>query len=114
MKITIEDLDSARRLIRLEGRLDLIGHDKIESQFSDACAEGPMFIVLDLSKVSFLATIGIRLLALSARSQEELGGKLVLASPQSHIRRSIETTGVSELVPIFENAEIAFDALRSD
>ena len=111
MNITIEDKDSARRLIRLEGRLDLNGHDKIDDQLTEACTEGPMFIVLDISELSFLATIGIRLIAMSARSQEELGGKLVLSAPQPHIRRAIEITGVDALVPIFDDTESALESV---
>lgn len=68
--------------LTLTGRLDVMGTQAIEQPFSFATTLRPGNILLDLSGVTFLSSIGIRLLITSARAQANRGGKLVLAAPQ--------------------------------
>ncbi|TAN49981.1 MAG: anti-sigma factor antagonist [Methylococcaceae bacterium] len=91
----------------LKGRLDLAGTQAIEQPFSFATTLHASNIVVDLSGVSFLASIGIRLLMTSARAQANRGGKLVLAAPQPLVRKVLETAGIDQLIPLAADLETA-------
>ncbi|BBL71403.1 STAS domain-containing protein [Methylogaea oryzae] len=91
----------------LSGRLDPAGTQAIENSFAFASTAETANIIVDLSGVDFIASIGIRLLMTSARGQAKKGGKLVLASPQPLVRKVLETAGIDLLVPLYADIEAA-------
>lgn len=93
--------------LTLNGRLDVQGTQAIEQPFSFATTSRAANVVLDLSGVTFLSSIGIRLLITSARAQANRGGKLVLAAPQPLVRKVLEIAGIDQLIPIYDNVEAA-------
>jgi stage II sporulation protein AA (anti-sigma F factor antagonist) len=101
MKIGFEQHGEISK-VALEGRLDAAGTAAIEAQFSAHCASKPNVIV-DLSKVPFLASIGIRLLVAGAQAQAKIGGKMILMKPDEVARRILKTTGIDKLMPVYEN-----------
>ena len=60
MGVTVDEVKGIRR-VSLSGRLDADGLEVVEDDFAAAVAEGPDVIV-DLSEVPFLASLGIRML----------------------------------------------------
>jgi anti-anti-sigma factor len=65
-------------------------------------------VVVDLSDLRFLASVGIRALIASAKEVQQRGGKMVLVvNSGSTVRMSLEATGVDELIPVFKDASEA-------
>lgn len=93
--------------LTLTGRLDVTGTQAIEQPFSLATTSRAANIILDLSGVTFLSSIGIRLLITSARAQSNSGGKLVLAAPQPLVRKVLEIAGIDQLIPIYDDSQTA-------
>ena len=93
--------------IALDGRLDLEGTQAIEQKFSFATTTRAAKIIVDLSGVTFLASIGIRMLVASARAQANRGGKMVLAAPSALVRNVLETAGIDQLIPLAVDVEAA-------
>ena len=98
MKVSVDQAKTVRR-IALEGRLDAAGVQAAESDFKAAVDSGPNVIV-DLSQVPFIASLGIRMLVAASQSQAKLGGKLVLLGPDELTMRILKTTGIDQLVPV--------------
>lgn len=100
MRLDSIDLSDNTLQLSLDGRLDLEGTQSIEQKFSFAATVRPLNVIVDLSAVSFLASIGIRMLLTAARAQASRGGKVILAAPQDSVRKVLEAAGVDQLVPI--------------
>lgn len=81
MEIHYSEQGNGLRIIKLSGRLDIIGTGEIETKFAGYSAGDGVRLAVDLSGVDFLASIGIRLLMLTAKSIVSRGGKLVLFNP---------------------------------
>ncbi len=112
MELQYNEVEDNIRLIKLTGRLDIGGVDAIETKFSDySSGENPRVIV-DLSDVEFLASSGIRLLTLSAKSIASRGGRLVLLNPNSDVKDVLDITGVPAIVPIYYDLKSATAALK--
>lgn len=107
MKMTEEALAGDIVRIALDGRLDIDGTGAIDERFSYLTTTRPGRFAVDLSKVSFIASIGIRLLLTAARGQANRGGKLVLVGPDEMGRRVLETAGVDQIVPICRDLDAA-------
>jgi anti-anti-sigma factor len=107
MELHYSELENDIRLIKLIGKLDIVGVGEIEAQFSGYCAGESPRIVVDLSKVDFLASIGIRLLTLTAKSVASHGGRMVLLHPTPDVRHVLEITGIPAVIPIYDGLESA-------
>lgn len=105
MSISYNDVGENLRRIVISGRLDMPGTDSVASQLVELVAAPKKGVVVDLSAVSFLASIGIRALLTSAKAVQRRGGKMVLlVSGGSTVNMSLEATGVDQLIPVFKNA----------
>lgn len=107
MKLESEALPGDVQRIALEGRLDIDGTQAVDVRFSALATTRKQNLVVDLAGVSFLASIGIRLLITAARGQKGRGGRLVLACPQPAVRKVLESAGIDQLVPLFDDLESA-------
>jgi anti-anti-sigma factor len=64
--------------------------------------------VIDMSGVTFLASIGIRHLISATKTLSRKGGKLVLINPSDIVRDVLVTHGVSDLMPIVTTESEAY------
>ena len=111
MELHYRELDNHIRLIKLAGKLDITGTTEIETQFANYCGGENARVVVDLSEVDFLASIGIRLLTLTAKSVISRGGKMVLLAPSPDVHHVLDVTGIPAIIPVYSNLESAETAL---
>jgi anti-sigma B factor antagonist len=107
MELQYSELENGIRLIRLKGQLDIIGTGQIETKFAAYGAGDRVRVIVDLSEVDFLASIGIRLLTLTAKSIASRGGKMVLLNPVPDVQHVLEVTGIPAMIPIYWHLESA-------
>jgi anti-anti-sigma factor len=107
MSISHQDVGENLRRIAITGRLDVAGTDTVATQLATLAAQKKS-VVVDLTSVQFLASIGIRALISAAKAVQQRGGKMVLvAQGGSSVVMSLEASGVDEMVPVFSNAAAA-------
>ena len=111
MELQYSELPNNIRLIKLNGKLDIIGTGQIETKFAHYCGGENVRVVVDLSEVDFLASIGIRLLTLTAKSVASRGGKLVLLNPNPDVYHVLDVTGIPAVVPVYSHLESAESVL---
>jgi anti-anti-sigma factor len=107
MSISHTDVGDNLRKIVIFGRLDIPGTESVADELEKLAAAPKKGVVVDLSGLKFLASIGIRALFKSAKAVKERGGRMVLVvGTNSSVVMSLEATGINNLVPIFKsNAE---------
>ena len=85
--------------VHLIGSLDIAGAGDIDMPFSVIAGNNDKVIV-DFSKVTFLASIGIRILVKAARAIGNRGGRLVIYQPTDDARKVLRSTGIDAIIPI--------------
>ena len=114
MSISFEDVAADLRRIVISGRLDMPGTDSVAEQLAQLTAESQKAVVVDLSHLKFLASIGIRALISSAKDVQKRGGKMALVvNKGSTVMMSLEATGVDELIPVCDSFRDAEKAVRA-
>jgi anti-sigma B factor antagonist len=113
MELEYSELDNGIRLIKLIGKLDSAGYNSVDLKFTAHCSGDNIRVLVDLSEVSFLASIGIRMLTMNAKSLSTREGKLVLLNPQAEVQGVLDMTGISPIIPIFTDLESATAALTA-
>ncbi len=107
MEMQYSELNNGISLIKLIGKLEIIGTGEIETKFTGYCSGDNVRVIVDLSEVDYLASIGIRLLVLTAKSVVTRGGKMVLLNPTSDVKNVLEITGIPAIIPIYDGHESA-------
>jgi len=107
MEFQFSTLDNGIHRIKLIGKLDIIGTGEIETKFTGYCSGDHIRVVVDLANVDFLASIGIRLLLLTAKSVVKRGGKMIIIKPIPEVQSVLEITGIPALIPIYSELESA-------
>ncbi|MEI7465550.1 MAG: STAS domain-containing protein [Burkholderiales bacterium] len=114
MSASFQDIGADLRRIMVSGRLDMEGTDSVSARLMELIAEPKKGVVVDLSAVRFLASVGIRVLVASAKAVQQRGGKLaIVVASGSTVAMSLEATGVDELIPVFTDNRDAEEAVLS-
>jgi len=113
MKLTIEELESGIRCLAVEGRLDMAGAAAIDLKFTSYAASSKSLILVDLSRLEFLASIGIRTLLVAAKAQRQRGGHFVICGAQPLVAAMIETAGLQGVIPLVRDRAAGVALLRA-
>lgn len=110
MEISDEALAGGVHRISLSGRMDLQGAQRIDVRLAGMTAAPRKAIVIDLSGVTFLASIGIRSLLLAAKGVEGRGGHVALTGASPLVRKVLETAGIDTIIPLHDDLAAAVAA----
>ncbi len=111
MEMHIEKLDGDITCVRLTGRMDYAGATAIDARFMELAGR-EKFVLVDVSQVSFLASMGIRTLIMAAKAVREGGGKMILFSPETMVAMVLKTSGTDILIPVYYDLPLARMALQ--
>ncbi len=89
------------------GRLDTPGVDKVETRFTAAATSAQNDVVVDLSGVTFLASMGIRMLISAARSKQNVKRRFVLFGAQPLVREVLDHVSIDLIVPVVADEQQA-------
>jgi len=111
MDMEVTELGGNVTCIRLNGRLDAPGADRIDTRFTVAAVAAGRHAVIDLSGVTFVASMGIRLLISSARGLQKKGATLVLFGAPEQVQYVLEQAALDQIMPIVANEQRALERL---
>ncbi len=108
MRLEQVELPNNILLVRLKGALDIAGAGEIEAPLT-GIAEKHSKVIVNFTDVTFLASIGIRLLVKAARAISKKNGRLVVFNPSDDARKVLRSTGIDSIIAVVadENAAIA-------
>ena len=90
--------DGRHRLV-LTGELDLAPAAELEAMLLRLCAEGTKEIALDLSKLRFMGSTGLRTVLLAKELCEQHGYEFLLIAGPRNVQRIFELTGLLDVLP---------------
>lgn len=89
-------------VVELHGELDVETAPAVRTRF-DALVDGPLRVrvVVDLSGLQFMASIGLRVLLEAERRARVGGGTLALAAPRPVVARVLQLTALDEHFAVY-------------
>ena len=88
-------------LLEMAGELDRSTVGMLESHLGDADLTGRSQILMDLGKLAFMDSAGLRAL-LRVAEREGTRGRVRLVAPSRAVRRVLELTGTEAHIPLAE------------
>ena len=108
MQITNETIQDVL-VLQIDGRLDTISSRRFESALKIPMSRGVKKIVVDLSGLTSINSVGLRLLMTTAKEMVAKEGILVLCSPVEQVRQVLDISGFSRVMSITETLDEALD-----
>ena len=93
--------------VAVTGDLDLWSAPSLEQRLGACLERGQYWIVVDLSRASFLDSSGLGALTNSMRRIERKGGRLVVVNTNPQLRRVFELTGLQRVLNVVPDRERA-------
>jgi anti-anti-sigma factor len=93
--------------VRLHGRLDAAGADRVGLRFTAAVAALGKPAVVDLSGVAFIASMGMRLLISAAKGARLRGHKVALFGAQPQVGEVLDEAALDQILDIVATEEEA-------
>lgn len=103
-------LPPAVPILTPEGRLDAAHTPQLEKMLHKALEEKTSALVVDLARVTYLSSSGLRVLLATAKRLRQIGGQLLLCCPQPAVARVLRLTGFVEILPLYPTREAALKA----
>jgi anti-anti-sigma factor len=98
--MTLEELPGPVTCVRLDGRLDSAGADAIGLRFTAAVAAQGRPAVVDLARVPFVASLGLRLLISTARALAGKGHRVALFGAPELVQGVLDDAAIDQLMPV--------------
>ena len=89
--------------IELTGRLDSAGVETIEAKLTASIRNGTEPVLIDLTAVSFVGSLGIRLLISCHRVLQRQDRRMAMFGAQPQVAEVFETVALSDLIPVAAN-----------
>ena len=107
MEITSIGQSETLSQVKLSGRLDTPGVDRIEARFNAFTVARGRDCVVDLQDLDLITSMGIRMLVTAAKSLAVRGRKLVLLNPQGVVDDTLRATDLYAIIPLARTLEEA-------
>jgi anti-anti-sigma factor len=110
MKLSTEEIDGGITRVVLEGRLDIEGAAAVDLRMNVIAGSAKQLLV-DLSGVTFLGSMGLRSIVVPAQAVKRRGGKTVLFNPTEMVEEVLRASNIPSLIPVCHDMESALASL---
>lgn len=94
--------------VRLLGSVDAHTFPRLEQAFADLGRRQVRWLVLDLTELEYISSVGINFLVTARAAQQNQGGDVILVGPQSHIMKIFTMLGLHEVLRVMPSLDAAW------
>lgn len=89
----VSSQSGAVMIVTPQGRFDTNGAPEVERVLTDHIERGTKQIVLDLSRIEYISSIGLRVILKAVMTMSRTGGRVVLCDGNDHVRTVLQLSG---------------------
>jgi anti-sigma B factor antagonist len=97
-------------VVSIGGEIDLSTAPDFEEAIAKALEKGPPVVVIELSDVTFMASVGLRILV-AAHEKNSKSIRLAVVADNAAASRPIQLTGLDKLISLYPTVDEALIAL---
>jgi anti-sigma B factor antagonist len=99
--ITSRDAEDIK-VVDIEGKLNTGASPDAEAFINDLIDEGATKILLNLEELDFISSTGLRVILATGKKLSEMGGKLVLCSPNHTVSDVFRMSGFNQMFSVLD------------
>ena len=109
MEMVMSDVGTTTAKLALHGRLDTPGVERIETRFTAAVVPTGKHALVDLSNVTVLTSMGIRMLIGAAKAMHQRKTKMIIFGAQDAVSDTLDHVSLAEIIPVVSTEEQALE-----
>ncbi len=110
MEVTSKSSENAI-IIYVDGDLTTNSSPEVEAEINEILEEAANNVVINVERVNFIASTGLRIILALGKRLDGEGLKLSVCSMKSSTKSVFEMSGFTKLFPAFETEEEALESL---
>jgi anti-sigma B factor antagonist len=113
MELKVIKNDGTYTHVALSGKMDVSGVQDIEGKFISLIASSKKNALVDISDVSFMGSMGLRVFLSAAKSLSWEKKSLILFDPQPMVNEVLEASSFQDVVTIEHNLQSAIKKAKA-
>jgi anti-anti-sigma factor len=98
-------VEGDRAIVAVRGDFDLQVAERVVAEIEKVEERAPALLVIDLSRLSFLDSSGMGVIAAAQARAVEAGRRIVLVKPPYSVRRAFELSGFDEVIEVVDDLD---------
>lgn len=94
-------------VVAVSGRLDTTSAAEFDSKLQEVMAAGDNRLILDLSRLEYVSSAGLRSVIAAAKAAASRGGRLSCCGLSGVVKKVFDVSGFTTLLPVFESLDDA-------
>ncbi len=109
--VTVQSDADGATVMRLVGEADL-STTALRDALTAEIAGSPRLLLVDLASLTFIDSGATQMIIGAYHALSLNGGTLALVHPRASVARVLELTGISQVIPVYDNVNEAIAAVR--
>ncbi|MEI7825661.1 MAG: STAS domain-containing protein [Chlorobiaceae bacterium] len=101
--------ESAAMVVTVTGRLDAVTFSGYEQKINALIAEGETKFVIDLEKLEYISSAGLRALLATAKRIKAKSGQILLANISGPVKEVFDLSGFGTIFQLYDSVESALE-----
>jgi anti-anti-sigma factor len=102
MNITVRE-ENGTAIVEIDGKLDTATSPTAQENFTAMISEGKRKILLDLAKLDYISSSGLRVVLTLAKELDKAGGALRLCNLNNVVQEVFDISGFSSILKVFSS-----------
>lgn len=98
-------VEGDRAIVTVRGDFDLQVAQRVVEELAKVEAGEPALVIIDLSRVSFLDSAGMGVIAAAQARATEAGRDLAVVRPPYSVRRAFEVSGFGDVITVVDEID---------
>jgi anti-sigma B factor antagonist len=98
-------VEGDRAIVTVRGDFDLQVAQRVVEELATVEAAEPALVIIDLSRVSFLDSAGMGVIAAAQARATEAGRDLAVVRPPYSVRRAFEVSGFGDVITVVDEID---------
>jgi len=94
-------------IVSVDGRIDTISAPDFQHQMEAIIQRGDKRIVMDLERLDYISSAGLRSILYTAKKVRSLGGTVSCCALQTMVQKVFDVSGFTGLIPVYGSVDEA-------
>lgn len=105
--------DGSALVVAVDGRIDGSNSQEFQDRFEEVIEDGDRSVVLDMGKLTYISSSGLRATLLLARRLQRQQAKFAICSLSPSIKEVFEISGFDRIIQVLASREEATQAVSA-
>ena len=92
-------------IVEIEGKMGSVTSAEVEKYLNSLLDKGITKILLNLEKLDFITSTGLRVMLSTGQKLHKIGGKMAISNPNLTVKDILEMSGFSQIFNVFETED---------